>query len=238
VKRSLIPLVAGLAVGCGLNFTSPVLDTAATLQVELVIADTLPVGRILLRGSLWPGYNVAGAVRTLRSTSLEVLGRTVLPYAGFEPDQPGSIGYSEEWPLDPGTPLGPVELRGPDILGIGPVPDLRATPPWPAGPVSVTVAPGSALRLDLSLAPEAGDTVYQSWRLDLLREGQYVGQLAAIGPLPPTIEVPWAMVAALGGAGQARLTVTQSVSAPRDGRRYAAGLVVTTTHFWFVTLEP
>jgi hypothetical protein len=238
VKRTLIPLVAGLLAGCGLDFTSPLFDSAATLQVELTIADTLPVGRIVLQGSLWPGYDVAGAVRTLRSTSLEVLGRTVLPYAGFQPDLPGAIGYSEEWPLDPGTPLGPVALRGPEVLGIGPVPDLRITPPWPAGPASLMVTPDSTLRLQLSLAPASGDTVHESWRLDLLKDGQYLGQLTAIGPVPATIEVPWALLAALGGAGQARLTVIQSVGAPRDGRLYAAGLLVVTTHLWYLRLEP
>jgi hypothetical protein len=233
-----VPLAAGMALGCGLDFSSPVVDTAANLTVSLALVDSLPVGGIQLRGSMWPGYNAAGDVRPLRSTSLGLLGSAVLPYAGYQTDMPGAIGYSEDWPLNPGLPLGPVELRGPDVLGAGPVPVLRVTPPWPTGPASVTVARDSAMRLDLSVAPEPGDTVQESWRLDLLKGNFSVGQLAAFGPTPATIEVPWNLIAGLGGVGRARLTVSQMARTPRDGRSYAAALAVVTTHFWSMTVEP
>ena len=233
-----LPLVAGVVLGCGLDFSSPVVDTAANLTVSLTIVDSLPVGGIQLRGSLWPGYDVAGEVRPLRSTSLGLLGNSVLPYAGYQSDLPGTVGYSEDWPLTPGLPLGPVELRGPDVLGAGPVPVLRVFPPWPTGPASVAVARDSALRLDLSVAPEPGDTVQESWRLDLLKGDFSVSQLAAFGPTPARIEVPWNLIAGLGEVGRARLTVSQTVSTPRDGRGYAASLAVVTTHVWSVTVEP
>jgi hypothetical protein len=238
MKQLALPLVACLALGCGLDFTDPVLDTAATLTVSVAVVDSQPAGKIRLSGRLWPGYNVQGSVRVLTNPSLEVLGRTVLPYAGYQADSPDPIGYSEEWPFSPVNPLGPVELRGPGILAIGPTPVLRLTPPWPAGPASVTVPRDSALKLDLAVAPEPGDTVLESWRLDLVKDGQYLSQLSANGPAPATIQVPWAMLAGLAGAGQARLTVTQSVSTPGDGRRYWAGLSVLTTHVWSVTVEP
>ncbi len=240
MRRSLLlPLVACLAFGCGLDFSDPLVDTAAQLTVTLEVADSQPMGQIRLSGRLWPGYDGAGGVRVPTNPSLEVLGRTVSPYAGYRIDSPGSLMYSEEWALNPGAPLGLVELRGPEILWIGePAPVLQLTPPWPTGPANVTVAQGSALRLDLATVPAPGDSVYEFWRLDLVKDSRAVAQLSATGPTPATIEVPWAMLAGLGGGGQARLTVTQGVGNPRDGRRYLASLSVTTSHVWFVTVEP
>lgn len=238
MKRLVPPLVAWLALGCGLDFTEPVVDTAATLQLSVEVADSQPAGQLRLSGRLWPGYNAVGSVRAPVSTSLEVLGRTVLPYAGYRTDASGPIDYFEEWPLSPDAPLGAVELSGPEIPGVGPAPRLRLTPPWSAQPFGLTVPRDSALRLDLVVRPEPGDTVHEFWRLDLLKAGVPVSQLSVSGPTPAVIQVPWALLAGLGDGGQVRLAVTQSVSTPRDGRRYSAGLVVLTKHVWSLTVEP
>jgi hypothetical protein len=237
--RPLWLLALTAVAACGLDFSEPVVDTPAFLLVSVRLTDSLPTGEAQISGRMWPGYDADGQMRTLTDSSLRIMDRTISPDAGSSTDLPRDIAYADTWEFDPDAPLGPAEVRAPAIPGIEEgAPELRLAPPWRVGPANVTVAPGSPLRLDLAIVTEPADTVVESWRLDLVKDARTVAQMSANGPAPPTIEVPWAMLAVLADGGEARLSVAQSVTTPQNGRRYAATLVVYTRHVWFVTVQP
>lgn len=237
MKRSLlVPLLVFMAAGCGVEFSAPQLDTGARLTLHLELVDSLGVGQARLSGNLWPGFNQAGSVRFLVDSSLELLGRTILPFPA-DPDSLHGVAYADQWGLNPEIPPGELELRAPDIPGIGQeAPVLRLTPPWRAGPAYLTLAAGSGLRLDLLPRP-VDSTVYESWTLDLRKgDGQLASQMGANGGTPDGIEVPWPLLAPLGGGGTARLVVRQWEEDP--GVRYSAALLVITQHVWSLTVQP
>lgn len=230
----LLPMLAS----CGVDFSEPLADTPAVLQVGVALSDSAPAGEARLSASLWPGYDGQGAVRTLSDSSFRVMGRTITPYTGYTTDSPSGVLYSDVWAFDPDAPLGSVEVQAPPIAGIGEAPPmLRLTPPWRAGPANLTVAPGSPLRLDLAIAAEPADTLFETWTVYLLKDGRLVAQLGAAGTTPPTIEVPWAMLSGLGDGGQVELSVHQTVTTPLT-RRYGASLRLSTEHVWFVRVRP
>jgi hypothetical protein len=231
-------VVLAAATACGLEFSEPVLDTPALLRVVVTLTDSAPAGEARVSGSLWPGYDADGAVRTLTDSSLRVMGRTLTPDVGLTTDAPSDIVYAESWGLDPEAPLGPVELEAPAIQGIGePAPVFRVTPPWRLGPANLTVNVDSTLKLDLVTEILPADTISERWRLLVEKDGRWVAQLYATGPVPPRIEVPWALLSGLGTGGQVILDAYQSVITPRD-RRYSVLFALSTRHTWFVTVQP
>jgi hypothetical protein len=237
--RRLWPVVLFAAAACGLEFSEPVVDTPAFLQVSVTLTDSLPAGEGRLSGRLWPGYDADGHGRTLTDSSFRIMDRTISPYAGYSTDSPSDIGYADTWEFNPDAPLGSVEVQAPAIPGVEEAaPLLRLTPPWRVGPANVTVAPDSVLRLELSTATEPGDTLHESWRLDVVKDERSVAQMSVSNVVPPTIEVPWAMLAGVAGGGEVRLTVFRGVTTPAAGRRYSAGLFLTIKHVWFVTVQP
>jgi hypothetical protein len=62
--------------------------------------------------------------------------------------------------------------------------------------------------------------------------------MGASGPVPPALEIPWAMLSALADGGEVHLTSYQSVATPTPGGRYRGFLSLLTKHVWFVTVEP
>jgi len=225
-------------VACGVEFSEPLLDTSAVFSVGVELTDSLPRGEVQVSGALWTGYTADGAERAVTDASFQVLGRTIGPAPGPMTDSRWTVRYYETWGLDPDLPLGSVEVEAPAVAGIEETaPLLRLTPPWRMGPASVSVAPGAPLRLELATAVEPADSVFEYWRLDLVKDGRGVAEMSATGPVPSTVEVPWAMLAGLADGGEARLYVYQSVNAPA-GRRYRGGLALRTSHVWFVTVEP
>jgi hypothetical protein len=238
MKRFLLmPLAASVAVGCGVDFSAPLLDTDARFTAHLELVDSLGVGQARLSGSLWPGFTESGNVRFVADSSFELLGRTILPLPEGR-DTLNGVAYAEQWGLNPEIPPGEIELRAPDVPGIGVGPPVfRLTPPWRAGPANLTVAAGSGLRLDLLVQPAPADTVYESWWLDLRNgDGHYVGEIRSTGPTPAGIDVPWPLLAALGSGGEIHLVVQQAVVSQRG--RYVAAFQVTTRHVWSVAVEP
>ena len=230
-------VLAGVTA-CGLEFSEPVLDTPALVRVIVTLTDSAPAGEARVSGSLWPGYDADGAVRTLTDSSIRVMGRTIAPNAGLPTDTPSDIVYAESWGLDPEAPLGPVELEAPTIQGIGETAPLRRiTPPWRLGPANVTVRVDSALRLDLTTGAVPADTVFEHWELLVVKDGRSVARLGATGSVPSRIEVPWALLSGLGTGGQVILDAYQSVITPRD-RRYSVLFALSTRHTWFVTVQP
>lgn len=237
-RPTVVPMLALLALGCGLDFSAPLSDTSARLAVHLELVDSLGMGEARLSGSLWPGFTASGNLRFLLDSSLTLLGRSIAPSRTAPPDTLRGIPYAQAWTLDADVPPGEVKLAAPDIPGVGEAPPiLGLTPPWRAGPADVTVPVGSPLTLDL-LTGVAAETVNESWRLDIISaDGQYVGQISSTGATPATIEIPGALLAPLGFAGKIHLVIQQSNQRP-PGSRYAATFLLTTRHVWSVTVQP
>lgn len=236
---TLVPMLALLALGCGLDFSAPLADTSARLTVHLELVDSLGMGEARLSGSLWPGFTASGNVRFLLDSSLTLLGRSIAPSRAEPPDTLRGIPYAEQWSFGADVPPGEVRLAAPDIPGLGEAPPiLGLTPPWRAGPADVTVPVGSPLTLDLLTGVAAEPTAKESWQLDIISaDGQYVGQISSTGPTPATLEIPGTLLAPLGFGGEIHLVILQSEQTP-PGSRYAATFLLTTRHVWSVTVQP
>lgn len=237
-RPAVVPVLALVVLGCGLDFSAPLSDTSARLTVHLELVDSLGMGAARMSGSLWPGFTASGNVRFLLDSSLTLLGRSIAPSTMDPPDTLRGIPYAAQWGLDPDVPPGEVELAAPDIPGIGEYPPvLRLTPPWRAGPADVTVFADSALTLGLLTGVPDG-AVHESWQLNIIgAEGQYLGQMSSTGPTPATIEIPWILLAPLRSGGKIHLVIQQLNQSP-SGSRYAATFLVTARHVWSVTVEP
>ncbi len=237
-RPTVVPMLALLALGCGLDFSAPLSDTSARLTVHLELVDSLGLGEARLSGSLWPGFTASGNVRFLLDSSLTLLGRRIAPSRTEPPDTLRGIPYAANWSLDADVPPGEVTLQAPDVPGVGEPPPLFAlTPPWRAGPADLTVSVGSPLTLTL-LTGAADEALNESWHLGIVSaDGQYVGQIASTGPTPATIEIPAVLLAPLGFGGKIHLVIQQTIQRPQ-GSRYAATFLVTTRHVWSVTVQP
>lgn len=233
-----VPLLALVALGCGLDFSAPLSDTAARLAVHLELVDSSGLGEARMSGSLWPGFTASGNVRFLLDSSLALMGRTIVPSTAERADAPLDIPYRDTWGLNPDAPPGEVALQAPDVPGLGEVPPvLRLTPAWRLGPADVTVTAGSGLTLNL-LTGLSDEAVRESWRLDIIgADGKYVTQINSSQSLPATIELPYVLLAPMGSAGKIHLVIVQAEQSP-SGSRYAVTLLVTTRHVWSVTVQP
>ena len=186
---SFVALLAGaISLHACVEFAEPVIPDRRAPAVGFFNMRVFDNGVLQVDGSLSPGRDSVGFQRAVLSPFIRVNTFNVEPTAVTEQ---GQRTYGTVFPIPRATTIGPWELNGPEVAGVGQLPRVLWGGIRKLDPDTLRVVRGDdiVLNMDTAAVQAIPTTRFRQWFIDI-RAGTQSFRLSGDGPVPLRLRIP------------------------------------------------